>query len=188
MTDSEIVEELKKGNTTVLKFCYQHLSMIESFVVKNSGTVQDSHDIFQDALIIFYKNAIKPDFELSSKISTFLFGICRRLWLQQLRKKSKLLIESDEQTDELAVVEHFDFELAEVKSSQLKIVDVVSQMAEPCKSILNWFYFKKLSLREIAERLDYNSEQVARQQKYRCLKSIKGRVKALKMTAEELSE
>jgi len=185
MSDLELVEALQHGNTSVLKQCYKHLSLIEKFVQKNSGNIQDSHDIFQDTLIIFYKNVSRPDFVLSSKISTYLFGIARRLWLHQLRKTNKMVTVNVDQLNDHQLVSNFSFELEQADGAQFDIRNLLSDMGEPCKSILDMFYFRNMKLNQIAIELAYKNEQVVRQQKYRCLKDIRKKFQSMKLDLEQ---
>lgn len=181
MTDQEIVEHLKDGNSTVLKHVYVHLELIETFVIKNSGSIHDARDLFQDAVMVFYKNVVKHDFVLSSAISTYLYGIARRMWLNQLRDKKKIVDHLDH--GEVSSVSAFDFKL-ENEPGELadRIEGIVNDMGETCRAILHMFYFQKLSQDQIRDKLSYNSSQVVRQQKYRCLKKIKEILAEKKLT------
>jgi len=174
MIEADIIKELKSGNSRVLKHVYQHLDLIVSYVKKNSGTTDDAHDLFQDAVIVFHRNVVKEEFELTSSISTYLFGICRRMWYNKLKAKNKMAIDTFEMEDN-EQIESFEYELPLSQDVELidRIDKALEDLGEPCKSLLQMFYFKKLSQEQIKEELDYNSSQVVRQQKYRCLKRIR---------------
>jgi len=90
MTDQEIIHQLKKGNEACLKQLYQHLGMIKGLVLKNNGNEEDALDIFQEAVIVFYKNVMSGGFELKGKISSYLYEVSRRLWLNQLNRRRKI--------------------------------------------------------------------------------------------------
>ena len=61
---------------------------IKNYVVANSGTTQDAQDIFQDALVIFFR---KKSFgiDISCKVSTYLYSVAKILWMQQLMYKRR---------------------------------------------------------------------------------------------------
>lgn len=174
MNDEDLIRELKKGDTRVLRYVYVHLEMIISFVNKNSGTTEDAHDLFQEAVIVFHRNAIKEEFKLTAAISTYLYSICRRMWFNNLKKKKKESngLSSFEGYDS---IEFFEFELPQSADMELtdRIDKALNELGEPCKSLLQLYYYKRLSQEQIKEELDYNSSQVVRQQKYRCLKRIR---------------
>lgn len=172
MKDEYIVSELKQGNTRVLKECYKYLDTVKKFILKNSGTEEEAHDVFQDGLMIFYQNVLKGDFRLSSSVHTYLFAICRNVWYQKLRRK-KVVFEY--QANEQMETVHEDS--AEEEQAKDLMIDealaLLDEMGDPCKTVLDLFYFRKVSLRSIAERLDYSSEDVAKQRKFRCIKELK---------------
>ena len=169
MSDDEIVFELKKGNTTVLQHCYKRtLGQVEGMVVKHGGTREDAKDLFHDALIVLNHNCRATDFKLTSTLSTYLFSVCKYSWFNQLnkvRKGEEMLANMYEDTQQLAY-----------KSSNGlmdKIMLAIDQLGEKCKDILLDYYFGKFTYEEIADHLDYASEQVVRQQKYRCIQKLK---------------
>lgn len=49
----------------------------------------------------------------------------------------------------------------------------ISKLGEPCKSILEAFYFKKQNMQEIAENFGYTNAENAKNQKYKCLMRLK---------------
>lgn len=171
MRDQLIIEELRKGNQTIFGVLYEYYSPIESHIIQNKGTKHDAKDIFQNALIIFYKKALLPDFELNAKISTYLFGVSKNLWLNQLRlkkNKSKITIENEHNTVEQQIeMGSCEFNL------EVFIKDKLEQLGEPCLSLLIMHTYKKLSMDQITEKLGYANNHTAWQQKYKCLQRLK---------------
>lgn len=140
-------------------------------IIKNGGSKQDAEDVFQEALIVFYRNAIREDFELTSALSTYVYAIGYRIWMKHLRDR-KTFQDIDEQKTEL--VETFDFELAEAKADKLKeVLEKMEVVGKRCKEILTLFYFKKLKYGQIANSLEMKDERAVREQKYRCMKRLK---------------
>ena len=89
MNDGFIIKELKKGNTKVFTMVYQIYPMIEIHILKNNGSRADAQDTFHNALIVFHEKIQQPNFKLESKISTYIFGVCKNIWLKHLRNQSK---------------------------------------------------------------------------------------------------
>lgn len=177
MTEEHIIRELRQGNSKVLKQVYVHLNTITSYVMKNSGTAEDGHDVFQETVIVFYRNVVKPEFKLTSAIGTYLYAIGRRVWLNKLRANKMKLVD-ETKVEERALIEAFEFELPEYASPDLgqKLNHLLDQLGETCKEILQLFYFKKLNLEAIKDKLAYGSSQVVRQQKYRCIKKVRDQI------------
>ena len=83
--DEELLASLKKGDERALGMLYKlHFPMILHFIVSNSGTEQEAKDIYQEAIIILYENIQRDDFELTCKIKTYIYSVCRRQWLKKL--------------------------------------------------------------------------------------------------------
>ena len=82
--DELIVSEIKKRNEVALRELYKtHYPMIVNLICTNSGTEQEAKDIYQEAVIAFYEKVQSPGFTLTCKIKTYLYAVCRRLWLKR---------------------------------------------------------------------------------------------------------
>lgn len=174
LSDQDIVKELKNGNTRVFKNLYDHFPMIASMVIKNNGSKEDAKDLFQNALIIFYKNVLKPDFQLTAKLSSYLYAICDRNW-KKILTRDKHRHQSDIDNITPPQVSPKEFELASSQTKSLKdfLQEILENIGEPCKSLLIMHEFQKLNMTEIKEKMGYANEHTARQQKYKCIQKIK---------------
>jgi len=175
MTDQEIIIQLKKGNESCLKHLYMHLDMVKSWVNNNSGNDDDAFDIFQEAMMVFYKNLLSGKYESKSKISTYLFGICKRQWLNQLNRRLKYekpsgIISGSEAEGH----EGFEIEFTIGRESLKNYINkALDKLGEPCKELLEKSIFLKLKMEELAEMFNYSSAHSARQQKLRCIKRLR---------------
>ncbi len=168
MKDDIIIHNIRSGQRSkALQFLYKELPKIESNICKSGGTKQEAEEIFTDALIVLIEKVSNPKFELTSKLSTYLYGIARFLWMNEL-KKTKRKYEL-EWSDTLILIDEdldYDFE----KEEQLKQLEtVISQVSQKCQEIFELFYFKKESMKNIAELLGFTSVNSAKTQKYKCI-------------------
>lgn len=115
--------------------------------------------------MILYKKAQDPAFSLSVPLKTYLQAIVKNLWLQELRKKNRLPVNS-EPSDLVDITLEANGN-TEVAYAAFKL------LGEKCKQLLLLFYFKKKSYREIAAALAFGDEKTAKNQKYRCLQKAK---------------
>lgn len=176
LSDQDIIDKLREGETHVFKYCYpMAFPKVKGMVLKNNGNLADAEDIFQETLVIFYKNSLKPDFILSASLSTYLYAISWRLWMKQIRdsRKHVEIMETD-----MKIVEAFDFELADAKSDTLtEVMKAMESAGKRCREILVSFYFNQLKMEQIAVNLEFKDERAVREQKYRCMKRIKEMMK-----------
>lgn len=145
--------------------------MIEKYVLDNSGSGDDAKDVFQDAMFLLIKKVQDSNFELTSKLSTFLFGIGRHLWLKKLTQKK---INTEEYQNEISISETEDFEEEDIERlEQARLMkEGIDKLGEPCKTIIVEFYFLKTSMQDIAEKLNYTNANNAKNQKYKCFKRL----------------
>lgn len=164
MKDEIIIEKIKKGDNTAVDYLYQkHFGMMLRLIQKNNGTEDEAKDIYQDALIIFWEKVSSGDFILTSKISTYLYSICNNLWKKELLRKSRL------SSDEKDIPVHSDFFQKEQINA---ITECIEKLSETCQKVLSLYYFDKMSMSEIAVRLDFSSSDTAKTKKYKCKKEL----------------
>ena len=178
-TDGELITGLKNEQSWAYKQLYRsYYPMVASYVTQNNGHDEDARDIFQELLIALIKIIRKPDFKLntSTKFSTFTFSVAKKLWLMKLRGKKGYTINS---TDHLENTMAFDeTELEEKKVIEEKhviLARVFRKIGEDCQKILDAFYFKKMSMQEIADMMGYTYEYV-RVKKNRCMNDYKQKI------------
>src|SRR3989337_1917603 len=90
---SKQVAEKERGWEYIYKICHP---MILDFIIKSHGTEEDAVDVFQDGLVIFHHNLTNGIFREESSIQTYIFSICKNLWLRELRKRQKQLVAETE--------------------------------------------------------------------------------------------
>jgi RNA polymerase sigma factor (sigma-70 family) len=182
MKDQQIIKFLKAGNySKVSQKLYAYFPVIKKLVLKNSGSKQDAEDVYQEALIILMNKMQNPEFKLTSSLNTYLYSVCRFLWNDELKKKNKAItidIKGNETflEDAAPTRDDRDQKLAE------KAFDLVG---EKCKELLRLFYFHQMSLKDIALKLRFSTEKVAKNQKYRCLEKAKENLRTLQNASHE---
>lgn len=164
MKDEVIIEKIKKGDQGAVEYLYtKHFNMMLRMVQKNNGTEDEAKDIYQDALIVFWEKVASGNFILTSKISTYLFSVCNNLWKKELVRKRRLT------SDEKDIPTYTDmFQKEQIKA----IHDCIEQLSETCQKVLNLYYFDRVSMAEIAKKLDFSSADTAKTKKYKCKKEL----------------
>lgn len=171
MEDREILARIKKGDEAALQYLYKkHYRMMLNLVMRNSGSEDEAKDIFQDALIVFWEKVVQDKLTLTSKISTYLYSICQNLWRKELERKGK---HSGEMTDVPDVVDHD-------RQERIDIVNqCIAQLGDSCKQILLYYYYEKLSMQDIAEKMGFANADTAKTKKYKCKQELDTKIKSL---------
>lgn len=161
-----------EDKTSIERIYKDHYKMINSLVINNSGSADDAADIFQEAMIVLFEKAKSEHFELNCQLKTFIYSICKRLWLKKLQHLNRFSIQSDSLEETVSVEE--DLETHEKKQNDFTIMEnAMSKIGEPCKSLLEAYYIQKKHMQEIAVNFGYTNADNAKTQKYKCLVRLK---------------
>jgi len=170
MKDSEILKRIVRRDEKVLDHLYKkYYRMMTNIVLSNNGTEQDAKDVYQEALIVFWQKAMKKDFVLTSKISTFLYSICLNQWRKELDRKSKLDNE---------VKDGEEFQTFEKEELRKVVKDCINELGDVCRDVLSYYYFDGLSMQDIAEKMNFANTDTAKTKKYKCKKKLDSLIKS----------
>jgi RNA polymerase sigma factor (sigma-70 family) len=168
-----LLEGLAKNDRQAAEALYrQHYSMVQSMVIHNNGTTDDARDIFQDAMIVLYEKSRSGSFELNCQLKTYVYSVCRRLWLKKLGQRQKYIPDMNGIEETVPVDE--DVDLHEQRNGEFQVMEkALLSLGEPCKSLLEAFYLQKRNMTEIAGSFGYTNADNAKNQKYKCLMRLK---------------
>ena len=139
-TDQRYITALLQNNTALVKEIYDLFSgKVKSYIIQNSGSEDDAADIFQEALVDIYQQARYKNLQLTCPFEAFLLLICKRKWLNELKKKGRQRVTND--PEELSVIGEDVFALAE----QLQLQDeraglfmaMFRELSERCREIIS---------------------------------------------------
>lgn len=172
-TDREVVLGILNNSEEALNKLYVgYFPMVLQFILNNNGNEDDAKDVYQEAIIVLYNKIKSGNFELSSKLKTYLYSVSRRIWLKKLAQQSKKTNNISEFENVLVVED--DMELHEQKDMQFnKMKIALESLGEPCKTIVEDFYIHNLSMQAICEKFGYTNTDNAKTQKYKCLQRLK---------------
>lgn len=169
MNDKKILELFREGQREkAFSKLYNLYPKIEALILSKGGQKQDASDVFQEALIILNRNLEKSDFKLTASFYTYLYAVSRFIWKDM---QGNFLAHQlhDLNNDEL---EYFDSVLEEKK--YLSAEKAFLELGKRCQQLLHLFYLKAMSFKTIADKMQFKSEKIAKNQKYKCLKKAKG--------------
>lgn len=163
------------GDNGVVRRLYSDgFASVLAFVLKNSGSKEAAEDLYHEAFLASWRNVQLKRFTPAneSEWNAYLNRVARNKWIDQLRaKKGKETttidddrMEGDSETDHDQIAEE------EIYIKQ--IVQSFRLLGEDCQRLLNLFYYKRKSMREIATLFKW-TEGTARNNKYRCLQKLK---------------
>lgn len=171
--EKQLLEGLAANDRQAIEAIYrENYPMVQAFILNNSGNGDEARDIFQEAMIVLFEKAVSGSFELNCQLKTYMYSVCRRLWLKRLQQLQRYgsLVENVEET--IAVEE--DLEMHEKYNTDLVLMETaMNKIGEPCKSLLDAYYIQKKNMQEIATDFGYTNADNAKTQKYKCLLRLK---------------
>lgn len=162
---------IENDQKTFLNLYEYEFPKIVRMVVKNSGTVENARDVFQDGLIILIENLLHKKLEITESFDGYLFSVCRNLWYKQIvQNKRKLKFIDDYLYNELDI-NCYNYDVQPDNFEQYTAA--IESLGETCRKLLECYYYQKISWEEIANQLGYATAGSARNQKYKCLERIR---------------
>ncbi len=176
-TDKEILNSIRAGKEeSALTFLYRKvLPKIKYYILGNNGDEQEAYDIFQDAILIFYKQVKTDKFKEEYEIAGFIYSVSRNLWINRVKKKNKQVNLSDE-----LPIESTDGNLLEgliTREREEHILTVLSALGERCKELLLYSIYHKFSMKEICVKMGFSTEDAAKTRNYKCKQKLIALVK-----------
>jgi RNA polymerase sigma factor (sigma-70 family) len=175
-TDEAILDGLKKRDSGIIRYVYKEFyPTIKFLITTNSGTETDAEDVFQDALVVLFKKIAREDLILTSSFKTFLYSICRNLWLQRLDRRvfSNEFLEMEDLSE---LQDNLYLEQPEEEHEKYRLFQQhFLKLSEDCQKILQLF-LGKTSLKEIAEIMGFKTEKYAKTRKFMCKEKLKNSI------------
>lgn len=171
--DKDLLRGLARQDRDIIEKIYRlNYPMVQHMVLNNNGSIDDAADIFQETMIVLFEKANDVHFELNCLLKTFIYSVARRMWLKKLQKQQKYSLVDDNFEPFISVED--DVEEHQKKQTQFNTMEIaLNKIGEPCKSLLEAFYFSKKNMQDIAQDFQYTNADNAKTQKYKCLMRLK---------------
>ncbi|MFN3759819.1 MAG: RNA polymerase sigma factor [Algoriphagus aquaeductus] len=189
LNDQEILDQIKSKsnpNQAISQLYSQHYGMLEHLILTNTGQAEDAADIIQEAMLVVVKMIRNEKFRGESSLKSFLYSICKNLWINELRKRKSNQYRNEQYENEKSQIDLSVVEEIQQMENLRFVMNLFETLGEKCKQVLTLFYFEELSMRDICEKLAFSSEQVLRNKKYKCLQSLIQQVQSSTSLSEKL--
>lgn len=170
---TNIISSIKAGGEKYLREIYEtHRVTFLQWIIKNYSIDEElAAEVYQKAFITFYYNIKEGKLtELSSSIKTYLFAIGKNLVREHFKKSQKFV---DDTQLELQQVDDSITSKYEINEKKQSIKHYLQKIGEPCKTVIELFYFRHYSMEAIAIELGYKDERIAAKRKFICLRQLK---------------
>lgn len=171
MTDTSLIKALREGDhVKAIDVLYEGtFTSILRYVQRNSGTVADAEDVFQDAMLILLDKSKQEGFLLTASVKTYLFAVSRNIWLKRLRERAKFAVDTD--IAELPLTD--DDSLACQVEREDSLISWLNQIPVHCRRLLHTIFYLGEPMDNVMRIFGYGTRHSADNQKYKCLQKVR---------------
>lgn len=178
-SDKEMIDILT--NISPLKFneVIQYITQklagrIYHHVISNGGRKEDVEEILNDALLVAHEFAVEKKFKENTSILAFVYQVSKYKFSNQIRNERKSPVIYVEQVLYNIQQESNNLENDDIESQQIKTLKkLISNLNKEDKETIIDFYYKKMTMKQIAAKNNLASEQAARNKLYRIRERLK---------------
>lgn len=173
-------QQLKSGDNQYLKVIFEKYGnyCLQNIMRKFNCSTADAEDILIDSIINFRDKILSGKLTKVTSVRNYLYTTCvnmkreRNYYAERIRSKEYEVkqhlyssVEKNEDNDEL------------LRQS----VSSFKQLGKSCQEILRYFYIYKLTMKEIADRMNLGSTNAAKVKKARCYKKWQESIKKMQI-------
>lgn len=165
MENRLLIARIKEGDDQVIQKVYN--TYRDEFIVwankYHHCDFEEAKEVYQICMVQLYENIVNGKLTvLTSNLKTYLFGIGKNK-IREIRsfnaKKITEIGGEDTTTEDRLLHE----------SILDKVEEALNHLGDPCKKLLELFYYQKMSLVQITDLLDYKNTDTTKSLKYKCL-------------------
>jgi RNA polymerase sigma factor (sigma-70 family) len=171
LTLGQIIDGIRRRDNNTLAQIYKEIfPVVRYFVKNNGGSPDDAQDVFQESLIIIYKQINDNKLDIKSGFEAYVYGISRMVWLKILRNRdihNRNVNYYETETISYQISEESVEEELELRLFRKHF----SKLGEECQKFLK-LVTEGISYDEIAKKMGYKSEKIVRNKKYKCKETL----------------
>lgn len=168
---------LLAGEDAAFEYLYRILyQRVSGYIFASGGSRADTKAVVHESIItlLFNLKYGKYQWREETELITYVISIARHKWSEMTRKPARSVsfdlinVPPQPDTAQQTAADELDFERRRLAVEQNLVL-----LGEKCRDSIDLFYFQKKSMHEIATQLGWANEDVAKKEKYRCLKKLR---------------
>lgn len=171
--EDNIVSLMNQGkDREVIPLLYKKVyPLVERYILRNSGNKDDASDIFQDALLLFYKQILHKTYDPKYKVFGYLYKICIYKWVNKAKKNSRVVFVEEIEKFEQPADNYFPEGLITHADENI-IRKLFNPIGEKCIELLTYTTYSDLLMEDIMVRMNFNSVSAVKMQLKRCKEKL----------------
>ncbi|GAL84384.1 DNA-directed RNA polymerase specialized sigma subunit [Sporocytophaga myxococcoides] len=173
ISEEQIPDLIRNGkDKEVIPHLYKKVfPLVENYIRKNSGRKEDASDVFQDCLLLFYKQVIKNTFDPKYKVYGYLYRISINLWINKIKKEQRIQY-LETVGDEAFEEEPSPWDRPQERTDENVIKSLFSGIGEKCVELLTNTVYYNLLMEDIMIRMGFSSIDAVKMQQKRCKQKL----------------
>ena len=172
MDDAGLLTRLKKGDDKAFQYLYDQFRKEFTDWVNQKYPVmrREADDIFQQSIVELYTNLVEAKLvSLTSTLKTYLFAIGKNITRARHRRK----IKEQETLSKIPMGEAAHNQENAQRDEQIDLLKKgMLKLGDPCRKLLELFYYQKLTMQEICHEMQYKNPDTAKSKKYKCVQRL----------------
>lgn len=168
ITDQGFVDLILKGDRHALTIVYKkHRLFIQNYITSHRGNREDAQDVYQEVMMVFYANIVSGRLIcLQGKLSTYLYKVAQNVWHNRQRLREPL-------AHATALTDYPIERSINTAKEDALLHQLMNGLDYRCREMLTLFYFERLPMKKIAERMGMDQVESARKRKWDCLEKLR---------------
>jgi len=177
-TQFDWISRMKENENKTLKIIYTKYrkECIHDIQRKHQISMEDAKEIFQVSIIILYDNIMSGKLDqLKTNVKNYILGVAHKKVLESYRQQKK-----EQKIRNASLLFYSINEKEEMNDEQMNMVkklnNALEGIGDPCKYILQLFYYKRFSITDITQLLGYKNDNTTKNLKYKCIKRLQKKI------------
>ena len=179
VSELEYIERVRRGDDDAFAVLYGQCreSFFGYFRSAYRKRAEYIENLYQDACVVVWQQILSGRYvakeqNSGAQLCTYIIGVARHLMFSRDRQARKM--QSMPDLSALEQMLHRDAVDDSVRQDEICALDaLVSNMKEPCNSLLFMYYWARMRGDEIALALGYRDADSVKTQKYKCMRKLK---------------
>ncbi|MEO6177913.1 MAG: sigma-70 family RNA polymerase sigma factor [Flavobacterium circumlabens] len=154
-SDQKYIEGLAANNSIIIQEIYKKfVPKVVYYIRNNSGNQDQAQDVVQEVMILLFNQAKANTLELTCPFDAYFFLLCKRKWLNELKKTANKGVTINEDAGSISESAHELVEQTEEFNEKQQLFDTMFQkLGDKCQELLK-LSFEIKSMEEVAEKLN----------------------------------
>ncbi len=174
----------------VISHLYRELlPTVQNFIRKNNGIVDDAHDVFQDAILHFYRQVANNSFN-SEKYTVYgyIYKLAIYRWINKINKDKKMIFNTEISSELARELTFSQVNEGSENQSQNLITQFVSYIGARCVELMTYRIYSNLMFEDITLRMGFNSDAATKMHFKRCREKMVAAIKSNPALADQLRQ